>query len=160
MNFLIIFTAQYVFLASIAVFLLYIAYLWLRHRNRFFSFLLLSIFSFPLSFITAKVLAHFIYDPRPFVVSHVKPLFAHTADNGFPSDHMLLTMTIACVVFVYNRKLGIVLTVIAICIGTARVLARVHHVEDIFGSAAIAILVTYLSYIFVRIANKKLSGKK
>ncbi len=128
MNSLIIITAQYVFFVYILLFILYVAYLWLHQRSKFLSFLLLSIISFPLSLNIAKILAHFIYDLRPFVVGHIKPLFVHAADNGFPSDHILLTMTIASVVIVYNKKLGILLTTIAICIGTARVLAHIHHV--------------------------------
>ncbi|MDE2591219.1 MAG: phosphatase PAP2 family protein [Patescibacteria group bacterium] len=160
MNFLIVFTAQYVFLISIGIFLAYAGYLWLNQRKTFISLLLLSIVSFPLSFVTAKVLAHFIYDPRPFVVSHVKPLFAHAADNGFPSDHMLLTMAIASVVFVYNKKLGILLTVIAVCIGAARVLANVHHIEDIVGSAVIAIAATFIATLLYLLLKSKIVAKQ
>lgn len=156
MNFVIIFTAQYIFLISIGTFFAYTGYLWLKQRKTFFSVLLLSVISFPLSFIVAKILAHFIYNPRPFVVSHVKPLFAHAADNGFPSDHMLLTMTIASVVFVYNKKLGILLTVVAVCIGTARVLANVHHVEDIVGSAVIAIVASGVAFFIEKKYLRKL----
>ncbi|MDE2026562.1 MAG: phosphatase PAP2 family protein [Patescibacteria group bacterium] len=145
MNFLIVFTAQYVFLISITIFFLYATFVWLKKRKTFIHLFILSSISFPLSFITANILSLFIYNPRPFAVEHVKPLIAHTADNGFPSDHMLLAMTIASVVFVYNKRLGILLTVIAICIGTARVLANVHHVEDIVGSVMIAITATFIS---------------
>lgn len=150
MNFVILITAQYFFLVSIIGFLLYAAYLWLHQRWKFFPILILSALSFPLSFIIAKIFAHFIYDPRPFVVEHIKPLFAHAADNGFPSDHMLLTMTIASVVFAYNKKLGILLTFIAICIGAARVLANVHHIEDIVGSATIAVVASGLAFFVER----------
>ncbi len=160
MNSLIIFTAQYVFLISIGLFLVYSGDLWIKQRKIFFSFVLLSITSFLLSFIIAKILANFIYDPRPFVVEHVKPLFQHIADNGFPSDHMLLAMTIASVVFVYSRKLGILLTVIAVCIGTARVTAHVHHVEDIVGSAFITIVATYMSTLVLPILKNKLMTKR
>lgn len=146
MNLLIIFVAKYLFLASIIIFLYDLWKLQPKIRKKFLIF---SIIAFPLSYITAKISGHFIHDPRPFVVEHIKPLIPHIADNGFPSDHMLLTMTIAAVVFVYNRKLGIILTIIAICIGAARVLARTHHVEDIIGSTVIAILATYAAYLIL-----------
>lgn len=160
MNTLIVFTAQYVFLVSIAVFLLYVAYQRLYQRKKFPPFLILSLISFPLSFIVAKILAHFIYNPRPFVVNHIKPLFHHAADNGFPSDHMLLTMTIASIIFVYNKKLGILLTVVAIGIGTARVLANIHHVEDIVGSAIIAIVTTFIVTLFIPILKRKFVAER
>ena len=43
----------------------------------------------------ARLGGHFYYDTRPFVRDHVKPLFAHAPDNGFPSDHALLTSFLA-----------------------------------------------------------------
>lgn len=145
-NFLIVFTAQYGFLVSIIVFLLFALNLWLKQRETFFHFFLISLVSFPFSLITAKILSHFIYDPRPFVLEHIKPLIAHAADNGFPSDHTLLTMTIAAIVFIYHRKLGLLLAIIALCIGTTRVLARFHHAQDILGSTIIAFIATYGAY--------------
>lgn len=146
MNILVIFAAEYIFIVSILIILAYTIYLWFKNRNNFFKFLALSLLSFPLSYLISRITELIIYDPRPFVVEHVKPLIAHAADNGFPSDHMLLTVTIAAVVFIYNRKLGALLTLIAICIGTARVLAKVHHVEDILGSIIIAIIATIIAF--------------
>ena len=146
MNILIVFTAKYFFITSILIILAYITFLWFKNKSNFFNFLALSLLSFPFSYLISRITELIIYDPRPFVVEHVKPLIAHAADNGFPSDHMLLTMNIAAVVFIYNRKLGIILTIIATCIGIARVLARVHHAEDIIGSVIIAISATIIAY--------------
>lgn len=155
MNLIIIFTAQYVFLINIFIFLSYVAYLWLRQRKSFHSFLLLSVVSFPLSLAIAKILARFIYEPRPFVVDHTKPLIAHVADNGFPSDHVLLTTTIAAVIFAFNKKLGTVLFVVTLLIGAARVVAGVHHPLDIFGSMVIAIAVTAVTYSFLPVVRSR-----
>lgn len=155
MNILIVFVAKYVFLISIFIFLLFSLYLWFYQRKIFLSFFTLSIISFPLAYVTAKIFSHFIYDPRPFVSEHVKPLISHVADNGFPSDHMLLTMTIATIVFVYNKKLGILLAIIAIGVGTARVFANVHHIEDIVGSAVIAIATTYITLLMLPSVKKR-----
>lgn len=51
----------------------------------------------------------------------------HVADNGFPFDHTWLTMVIASVVFVYNRKFGILFAVISFIVGFSRVLAGIHQ---------------------------------
>ena len=141
MNLIIILSAKYLFLVSVLIFVIY----WLKvNRQIKKDLFIFSIFALPLSLIVAKISAIFIKDPRPFVVEHVKPLIPHIADNGFPSDHTLLTMALASVIFYYNKKLGIVLFIIAILTGTARVLAKVHHPLDIIGSTVIAIAVTYL----------------
>lgn len=88
-----------------------------------------------------RVAASLHTDPRPFVVDpHLHPLFAHGADNGFPSDHTTVSMTVAGVVLAYRRKLGVALVVLALAIGAARVLAHVHHVQDIVAGALIGLL--------------------
>lgn len=87
----------------------------------------------------AKLIGAIFNDPRPFVSDHITPLIAHASDNGFPSDHTLLTMTIASVVFVYHRKLGILLALVAFLVGYARVLAGTHHMIDIVDAIVIAL---------------------
>src|SRR5690348_2907445 len=43
-------------------------------------------------------------DPRPFVHDPAStPLFAHPADNGFPSDHSAAAGLLAALVFRYRR---------------------------------------------------------
>ena len=80
-------------------------------------------------------------DPRPFVVDpSIKPLFAHPADNGFPSDHTALGATVALLVMTYRRSLGVVLLAASILLGVARVAAHVHHAQDIVAAVLIAAL--------------------
>ena len=80
-------------------------------------------------------------DPRPFVVDPtVRPLFAHPADNGFPSDHTALAATVALLVMLYRRKLGAVLLSASVIAGAARVAAHVHHAQDIIGALLIAVV--------------------
>lgn len=149
-NELIIFSAKYLFWLSIAI---AIFYFFATQKSTKKKLLVLTLVSFPLAYLLAKISSRFINDPRPFVTAHLKPLIPHIADNGFPSDHMLLTMTIASVLFVFNRKLGILATIIAICIGTARVLAQIHHSADIIGSSIIAIGATYISMLLINLAQ-------
>lgn len=49
-------------------------------------------------------------------------------------------MVIASVVFVYSRKLGVVLGILALTVGLARVAAYVHHPIDILGGILIAVV--------------------
>jgi membrane-associated phospholipid phosphatase len=65
-----------------------------------------------------KLAAAIHTDPRPLVVDpSIKPLFPHPGDNGFPSDHTALGVTIALLVMIYRRWLGTVLLAAAIVVG-------------------------------------------
>ncbi len=143
MNFIIIFSAKYLLFLLI---LLAAVVVLLAKRDEQKYLAKIAIISFPLSYIIAKISAHFIYNPRPFVVEHVKPLIPHAVNNGFPSDHTLLAMAIASVLFVYNRKLGIIFAILGLIVGFSRVLANVHHTLDILGSSVIAIVSTYIAW--------------
>jgi undecaprenyl-diphosphatase len=105
--------------------------------------------------IIAILLAHVAsmlwFDPRPFIVGHFTPLFAHANDNGFPSDHTLLASLIGWVTLIYSRKYGIVALIVAILIGTARVLAGVHHPLDILGSFVVSGLATLIVILLVKL---------
>jgi len=132
---LIVFTANYLYIVPV---LLFIGYSFFTSRRR--EFLITAFFLLPLSYLTAKILSHFYYDPRPFVVSHVIPLFHHAPDNGFPSDHALLTGTLAAGVMPFSAWLAALLWVLAFLVGGARVVAHVHHTIDIVGSFVIALV--------------------
>jgi undecaprenyl-diphosphatase len=92
------------------------------------------------TFALAKIGSALFYDPRPFVVHHVVPLYPHGADNGFPSDHTLLAAIIAITVWVSSKRLGIVLFVMALLIGLSRVIGNIHSPIDIVGSIFFALL--------------------
>lgn len=114
----------------------------------------LGALTFPLSFLISKIVGHFIYNPRPFVVENIRPLIAHAPNNGFPSNHALLTFTIAFVFFAYNRKIGISLFLLGLIVGAARVAAKIHYPQDILGSIIIAGLATFIGFSTLRIAKR------
>lgn len=157
MDTIIIIVAKYFFLISILLGL--IAWYRLSKKERY-GLIKLSVIAFPLSYLIAKLLSKFINDPRPFTVEHIHPLIPHIADNGFPSDHTLLTATIAAVVFSYYRNLGVILFILALAIGEARVMAQIHHQIDIFGAFLISIAAVYVSKKILKyIQGGKAAGK-
>lgn len=93
--------------------------------------LFVGVLSGVISLILLKISSVFINDPRPFVINHVMPLIPHAPDNGFPSDHTLITMWLALMVFLNNRRVGIALIVISLLVGISRVMALIHHPIDI-----------------------------
>jgi undecaprenyl-diphosphatase len=143
MDSLIIFFAEYL-LFLIILLAIIIVFKAKRKTQKYLA--KLALIAFPLAYILTKISAHFINDPRPFVVDHVKPLIAHAADNGFPSDHTMLSLTIAALIFIYNKRLGIFLGILGLLVGFARVVSKLHHIEDIVGSCIIAILAIFIAW--------------
>lgn len=114
----------------------------------------LAFFTLPTVFVIAKILSHFYYSTRPFVAGHFTPLLSHAADNGFPSDHGLLSFALSSIIFSFNRKWGTSFFAIGIIIGAARVFAGIHSPVDILGSALISIAVAFFYNVILRRFNK------
>jgi undecaprenyl-diphosphatase len=114
----------------------------------------LALLSFPIAFLASLIAGQLFYDTRPFAVEHITPLIPHEADNGFPSDHTLFAMVAAAIIFVYSRKLGVLLGILGILIGVSRVMAKVHYPIDIVGSIAIAISATSFTWIILKTLRK------
>lgn len=132
---IIIFAAQYLYLFSIAFF---IGYGCIANNKK--QFLLVSLFALPLAFLLGLIASHLFYDPRPFMISGIAPLIPHAAGNGFPSNHALLTGTLAAIGTAFNPYVGVALWLLAFIVGIARVIANVHHGIDVIGSFSIAIV--------------------
>lgn len=132
----VVFCAQYLpfLILGVAIILL----VRLEKSQRISATLLLFVSS-GVAFVIDKVLNRLIESPRPFTVNDIAPLFPHSADNGFPSEHVLFALIIASVVFAYNRKLGVILAILGLMVGLARVIANVHHPIDVIGGVAIAL---------------------
>jgi len=146
MNTIIVLSAKYLFLISFVV--TGIFFLSLSSEDRI-KMLFVGVLSGVVSLILLKISSVFINDPRPFVINHVMPLIPHAPDNGFPSDHTLITMWLALVVFLNNRRAGIALIVISLIVGTSRVMALIHHPIDIIGSIVIATVSVWASNIAI-----------
>jgi undecaprenyl-diphosphatase len=143
---LVIFDAKYLFILAP---LLTLAYLFFQSRNRQKEIIVFLLITLPLILVAGRISSLAYSNPRPFVAEHFTPLIAHSADNGFPSDHTLFTAALAACMLIFERRLGIALGIICIIVGAARVLAGVHHSVDIVGSIIIASLVTALSHYYI-----------
>lgn len=148
MEILIIFAAKYLFILNpLALFVLFI-----KSNPEVKKYLLkISILTFPVAFLFSRISSMTYNNPRPFVVENIQPLIAHVADNGFPSDHTLITATTAVVIYQMNKKLGILAGCVAVIVGIARVVAKVHHPVDIIGSIAIAVIAVLISKYVLKI---------
>ncbi len=105
------------------------------------------------------------HDPRPFVQNpHIKPLFPHPPDSGFPSDHAIAAGLIATLVLVRHRLIGLVFAVAAAAIAWARVAAHVHHLQDVvagllLGASAAAIAIILVPPLITWAAARDRTGR-
>src|SRR6266702_1046586 len=146
MNSVIIFGAKYLIVVLVVVALAYFAKLSQEKRKQLMVF---AIISLPIVYISAKISSLFFYDPRPFVIGGFVPLISHVVDNGFPSDHTLLSAAVSSVVFYFDKKVGSILFGLTFLVGASRVLAGVHHLVDLLGSIAISVVASAVIYKFV-----------
>ncbi len=102
------------------------------------SMAIVALVSGALALVLTKVAGAMYYDPRPFLDPHIRPLFDHSPDNGFPSDHTVMATLIGLTVFRRSRPLGLALLALAIVVGCARVAAHVHHALDIAAGVGVA----------------------
>ena len=156
MHGLVVVVAKYLVIVPVAA----LAYIFLRldkkRRLEFFVFLTASVV---LTALLVKLATTLHQDPRPFVSDGVKPYFVGSTDNGFPSDHTTFSAVIAFVVLRYSRWLGIGLAVLSLLIGTCRVIAGVHHAQDVIGGFAIAALGAGLGLLAQRAAMRFATNK-
>ncbi len=144
-----------ILVASYAVFLVPLGALvvWLQaDRRDKVTMVVAGLVALVLLALSIKLAAHAWTDPRPFVVDGRKPLIAHVADNGFPSDHVALGATIAGVVLAWRRWWGIGLLAVVVAVGAARVAAHIHHVPDILGGLLIGLVCAALGVLVARFA--------
>lgn len=151
-NLIFVFGAKYLYL-----FVVVIAFVWflIQPKPRKKETLIIACICLPLVFVIFKIAGYLYYNPRPFVVGAFKPLIYHQADNGFPSHHELLVSAIAAIIFIFSRRIGFVLWILALLVGFSRVYAGVHHMVDIFGSILISIGSVALVYFFKTFCKKK-----
>lgn len=143
-----IFGAKYlVFIEVAAGVVLLVALLYRRPSPTIVRWTFATAVGLVVAYIAAKIGGAVYNDPRPFVVDHFRPLIAHAADNGFPSDHALLAAAVVAAVALARVLWCFLLVPVAILVEWARVGSGVHHPVDVLGSdvcVAIGVLVAIL----------------
>lgn len=144
LNFLAIFTAKYgiIFIGIMAV-----TVGWSLPVTKRTGFILSLATAGVCSFILTNLARALYFDPRPFVVHNFTPLIPHAADNGFPSDHTVLGLTIAFALWRFSNKLGLIASFLALLIGISRIYVGLHSPLDITASIAIALVAVVLACV-------------
>ena len=130
---------------------IFILYLWFRKgRDNESRKVALFVFSCAmLSLVIGWIIGLFYFHPRPFMLNLGTLLMHHSADNSFPSDHGLVMFSVAlALLYIKKYKSGIVMMLLAIIVGFARVFVGVHFPFDILGSLVISLFVATLLFIY------------
>ena len=136
MNALIILGAKYLFLAVLAG---AFGVFWTIEKVQRRTFVVTAVVATIVAIVLTKSAGALYFDPRPFTHG-VTALIPHEPDNGFPSDHTVLSFAAASIAYVFSKKFGIALLVIALLVGVCRVLAGIHSPIDIIAGALIGIV--------------------
>jgi undecaprenyl-diphosphatase len=140
-----IITAKY----SIIVFIGLLAYLWFKSRKHK-SIILFSGYSAALGLCLNFLITRLYFRPRPFMEHIGRILISHAPETSFPSDHTTLMLSSALVFLYFERtkKIGVILSLLGIVGGLARVFCGLHFPFDILGSALIALISSGLIFLF------------
>ena len=130
------------------LFILVLIYLWFSKRK---NETLFAGYSAILGVIISKSIGLIYFHPRPFMDKIGTLLIHHKADSSFPSDHTTFTMSIALMLLYFKstRVLGIVLTLLALLCGIARIYVGVHYPFDILGGIAVGIFASLIIYFLI-----------
>jgi len=81
--------------------------------------------------------------PRPFVYNNVNSLLFHDAP-AFPSGHAALFFAVSTIVFLYNKKAGIIFFISSFLICLTRVFTGIHWPLDILAGIVVGVFSGYL----------------
>jgi undecaprenyl-diphosphatase len=113
-----------------------------RERNQ--RAILRAIIALFMANIVLKLCNLIYFRPRPFVDHEVNLLFYHPTDSSFPSNPATVGFSIATAIWLYNRRLGASLLVLATLFGLSRIYCGVHYPLDIIAGALLGALSAYL----------------
>jgi len=123
---------------------------WFWHGARHIYAAFRAVLSGLLALGLAPLLGLFHYQPLPFVLGLGRPLIAHEANNGFPSDHASLAFAVVTSLLLSRHALGPYALALAFLVGFARIFVGVHFPSDVLAGALLGTLGALLIYAFGR----------
>src|SRR3989338_1988996 len=152
-----IFCAEYLGYVLLFVLALFLLANWKKSWKTVFFALAAGVVS---RFIIGFLIRFLWFRPRPFVVENFIPLiYQNPAEASFPSGHALFYFAISAIIYLCNKKAGILFYIASFFIVISRVFAGVHWPSDILAGAILGILTGYiLNWLFRAHAHKIIKG--
>jgi len=141
-----IFAAEYMPIVVI----LALAILWIAKGNNTRDVILYGVYAAIIGLVINYIIGLVYFHPRPFMIGLGTQLFQYPAETSFPSDHTTFMVSIA-LMFLYfkeTRVYGVILLILGLIGGFARVFSGVHFPLDILGSIMVSIISTLIIFQF------------
>lgn len=152
MTFLIVFLGKYLGYILIAGLLVF----WWKNRKKHPTFLWASLAAAVLSRGIVTEVIRALWDrQRPFVENSVQPLIEAAASPSFPSGHATFYFAMGTVLYMHNKKAGIVFLLGSALVGVARVLAGVHWPSDVIAGSLIGVVCGFVVSKFAIIYSSR-----
>lgn len=123
-------------------------FFWVIPPKRNKEVVLLSAISVGIVDLLIKIVNLSFFRARPFVHHAVTLLYYKPTDSSFPANSAAVAFAIAYSVWLYNRRVGNVLLVIAALYALSRVAVGVHYPSDVLAGAILGIGVSSVVYLF------------
>ena len=92
------------------------------------------------------IITLFAFRNRPYIAHEVHKIISKSNNQAsFPSGHALAMFAIASVVYCYNKKMGILMYILAALTALNRVVVGVHYPSDVIAGAILGILAGLLT---------------
>lgn len=157
------FVGQYFWLDSLSIFFAkYLGYILvaililslLKDFNKYRQMVIQALGAGILARLGIVELIRFLFPvPRPFIENNINVLLNHINSPSFPSGHASFYFAISTVVYVYNKKAGILFLIASFLISISRVFVGLHWPSDILAGAVIGVL---SGWLIIKIFQKKL----
>lgn len=130
--------------------ILALIYLWIRKGDSTHDILLYGAYAAITGLIINYLIGLVYFHPRPSMLHLGTQLFQYPTDSSFPSDHTTLMVSIALMLIYFKetRIYGVIILILGLIGGFARVFSGIHFPFDIFGSVIVAIISTLLIFYF------------
>ena len=91
-------------------------------------------------FVIVEIIRFIWNTSRPFISNSVNLLIRHTPSASFPSGHATFFFALSCLIYFYNKKIGILFLIASFLISISRVFCGIHWPSDILAGALVGIL--------------------
>lgn len=142
----VVFFARYVPYVLVTLFILFVVYVYSAVRvERQKAVLFVQGFAAAIiSWLCSQALQLFVHRLRPFISDQEVHALVEKTSYSFPSGHASFFFALSTVVYLHNKRVGILFYVASAAIGLARVATGVHYPTDILGGAILGIAVGWL----------------
>ncbi len=107
------------------------------------------------------IIKNLVERPRPYWIDeNIKLLIPGLTDYSFPSGHTLASFEAAIMIFLFNKKLGIIAIIIAILVGISRMYLFVHFPTDVLAGALLGTIISIAVYYIGNKAENKFLKKQ